>query len=201
MTAIETAALIIWGIFYASFFTKMILMRRQGINSNLLGIGEKPEKTRTVEQMLKVVTFSGAPIQLASVFFSGRIWGLPNSWALQGFGLLLAAVGTAFFIAAMHAMKMNWRSGCDINQNTSLTVSGPYKISRNPAFVGFDLLYIGWALAFPNIINLVASSCAIVIFHMQILEEEKFLETVFGKEYQQYKTRVNRYLGKMASTE
>lgn len=115
---------------------------------------------------------------------------------LQAFGLLLAALGTVFFIAAVLAMKSNWRSGCDKHQNTSLVVSGPYKISRNPAFVGFDLLYIGCAIVLPNTGNLIITLLAVAIFHAQVVEEEHFLEAAFGQEYLNYKAQVKRYFGK-----
>lgn len=129
-------------------------------------------------------------------FFSAKIGGLSVSPPLEVFGLLLAALGTLFFVAAILAMKNNWRSGCDKNQNTSLVVSGPYKISRNPAFVGFDLLYIGCAIVVPNIASLIITFLAVAIFHAQVVEEEHFLETAFGQEYQNYKARVKRYFGR-----
>lgn len=199
MSAVEITAFIILSLFYASFFIKMLLLKRRGINSNLLGKGRKPAKALSVEKSLKTVTFIGAPVQLASVFLSMKIWSLWARPALQVSGLILAALGTGFFISAMAAMKSNWRSGCETGQNTSLVVAGPYKISRNPAFVGFDLLYLGYALAFPNVVNLIISGWAVATFHRQILEEEAFLETAFGEEYRQYKSRIRRYLGRTGS--
>ena len=196
MTAIEITALIILAAFYSSFFIKMILMKRRGISSNLLGKGQKSDRALIVERMLKAVTYSGACLQFASVFIAGKVWEPPVWGSLRIIGLLLAAAGTAFFITAMAAMKNNWRSGCDKHQNTSLVVSGPYKISRNPAFVGFDLLYIGCALALPNIINLLFSVLAVAVFHLQTLEEERFLENTFGDEYRLYQSQVNRYFGR-----
>ncbi len=60
--------------------------------------------------------------------------------------------------------------------------------------VGFDLLYIGCALAYPNIINFVFTVILIIIFHIQILGEEKFLTEKFGESYLAYKNKVRRYL-------
>lgn len=34
------------------------------------------------------------------------------------------------------------------------------------------------------------------MIHLQILQEEKFLPTVFGDEYRNYKKLVRRYLGR-----
>ena len=93
------------------------------------------------------------------------------------------AAGVAFFIAAVITMKSNWRAGFCADQKTSLVTGGIYKISRNPAFLGFDLLYIGCALCFPNLVNIAATLLVIVLFHLQILGEEKYLTATFGTEY------------------
>lgn len=69
MQTAEIALLLILIVFYSSFFIKMIWLKRQRIDSNLLGKGEKSEKSRLVERMLKAVTYSGGAIQFLSVFF------------------------------------------------------------------------------------------------------------------------------------
>ncbi len=55
-------------------------------------------------------------------------------------------------------------------------MKGIYNYSRNPAFLGFDLVYIGILLMFFNPVLLVISVFAMVMLHLQILREEKFLE-------------------------
>ena len=196
MNAITLSGLLILVIFYAAFFIKMMMMKQRGLVSNLLGKGQKPEKARRVERWLQAVTYGGACFQFASPFLGGIIWGPPLPPGARVTGLALAAIGAVVFIMAMINMKNNWRSGCDQSQNTSLVTGGLYRVSRNPAFVGFDLLYLGWALAFPNIISGLIAAAVLIIFNMQIVEEEKFLEAAFGRSYLEYKARVNRYFGR-----
>jgi protein-S-isoprenylcysteine O-methyltransferase Ste14 len=74
-----------------------------------------------------------------------------------------------------------------------MVTSGIYKFSRNPAFLGFDLTYIGASLSFGNIIVFIMAVLTIIIMHLQILEEEKFLEVTFGNKYVEYKSKVGRY--------
>ena len=69
-----------------------------------------------------------------------------------------------------------------------------YRISRNPAFVGFDLMYIGLLMAFPNIIHLLLAVFPVVMLHLQIRQEEQFCREAFGREYEEYRKRVRRYL-------
>ena len=75
-------------------------------------------------------------------------------------------------------------------------MKGIYSISRNPAFLGFDCVYMGFLLLFFNWPLLVLSVFAMVMLHLQILQEEKYLEETFGAEYTQYKAKTCRYLGR-----
>ena len=80
---------------------------------------------------------------------------------------------------------------------TELVTDGIYQFSRNPAFLGFDLLYIGTLMMFFNRILCVLTVFAIVMYHLQIVSvEEKFLLATFGDEYLQYKEKVCRYIGR-----
>lgn len=72
-----------------------------------------------------------------------------------------------------------------------------YQISRNPAFLGFDLVYIGILLMFFNWVLFSSSVFAMLMLHLQIVKvEEEFLTTVFGDEYLAYRKKVRRYLGR-----
>ena len=77
-----------------------------------------------------------------------------------------------------------------------MVTGGIYSVSRNPAFLAFDLVYLGVLLVLFNIPLLAFSVFSAVMLHLQILQEEKFLPTVFGDEYRNYKNHVRRYLGK-----
>lgn len=49
-------------------------------------------------------------------------------------------------------MRDSWRAGISETDKTELVTEGIYQISRNPAFLGFDLLYIGILLEHKGII-------------------------------------------------
>ena len=47
--------------------------------------------------------------------------------------------------------------------------------------------------------NLLTAACtafAVVMLHLQILQEDRYLTDVFGEEYLRYRSRVLRYLGR-----
>jgi protein-S-isoprenylcysteine O-methyltransferase Ste14 len=179
--------------FYMAYFTKQIFLRKKGIHTNRLAKGRKPPKTAALETALLAATYGIAAIQYASVFFSRfmRSFTLPVS--IRWIGIAFTGAGVIFFVLAITSMRDSWRAGVDETQKTSIVTRGIYKFSRNPAFVGFDLLYIGSALALPNMISIFSAFIGILLLHFQILEEEKYLPRAFGDEYLQYKSRTPRY--------
>ena len=105
--------------------------------------------------------------------------------------------GTIVFIFAVRAMGDSWRAGVSKTDQTELVTDGIYQISRNPAFLGFDLLYMGTLLMFFNGIICTLTVFAVIMYHMQIVcVEEKFLVAAFGEEYLHYQKKVCRYLGR-----
>ena len=93
-------------------------------------------------------------------------------------------------------MKDSWRAGIPKKDKTALVTDGIYRYSRNPAFLGFDLQYIGVLLMFCNLLTGMFTTFAIVMLHLQILQEERYLTAAFGEEYLTYRHQVFRYLGR-----
>ena len=101
------------------------------------------------------------------------------------------------YLLPIMQMKDNWRAGVQREEKTNLVTSGIYSISRNPAFLGFDLMYVGILFSFFNWYLCFATIFTVVFFHLQIVNvEEDFLIEAFGQEYIEYKKKVFRYLGR-----
>lgn len=185
-----------WGIlavFYGSYYTKMLLQKRNGIKTDQMARGNKPKKTQIIEVILKTVTFCEAAMQIISLLFIQKFSLLLTGDLIRYIGVFISIAGIIVFIFAMSTMKDSWRAGIDNEQKTRLITSGIYQYSRNPAFVGFDLFYIGFTFMFSNVFVIIISFVAVIMFHLQILEEEKFLTAVFGETYLEYKKGVRRY--------
>lgn len=195
MSALHIVAVVIIVVFYAAYLAKQATLRKRGISGDRLGKGNKPRKTLIGEILLLVVTFTLPVVQIGSVWLSIKNGGqsvLPE-W-MRWCGAVIAVVGVVFFISAMITMRDNWRAGVDSSQQTELVTLGIYRISRNPAFVGFDLFYIGMTMMFPNIVLGILTIFAITSFHMQILAEEKYMTATFGSQYAAYSKKVRRYI-------
>ncbi len=61
------------------------------------------------------------------------------------------------------------KAGVSKTDKTELVTNGMYQISRNPAFLGFDLLYIGTLLMFFNWILCFLTVFAVIMYHLQIV--------------------------------
>ena len=192
MTIHQILALVAITLFYAIYLQRQFALRRRGIRTDRLGKGQKERKTRTLEIVLLVVSFSMPVAQCASIIANWSCTTAPL-W-LGWIGISVAFAGVAFFLLAVIAMKENWRAGIDASQKTELVSRGIYRFSRNPAFVGFDLLYVGIALAFPNPVLVALTLIGVVIFHLQIMEEERFVRSIFGADYAEYVAKTRRYL-------
>ena len=105
-------------------------------------------------------------------------------------------MGDGIFLAAVYTMRDSWRAGIAQGQNTQLVHSGIYRYSRNPAFLGFDVMYLGVLLLCFNPLLLLCTLFAIAMLHRQILQEEAFLPTAFGEAYTSYCRQVRRYWGR-----
>ena len=134
----------------------------------------------------------GSVLHISIVFCSGTA-----HIVLQFTGVVITMFGVLAFIVSVTQMKENWRAGVQKEEKTNLVTTGIYSISRNPAFLGFDLMYIGILFSFFNWFLCFATGFAVVFFHLQIVNvEEDFLIKAFGNEYLQYKSKVCRYLGR-----
>lgn len=184
-------AIFILAVFYAIYFGKMIIQKKKGITTHQIG-KRKEKELHTVEALMSVATFSVVIIQLLSIFFDWNI--MPSGARFTGF--CIAGIGDIFFLISVIYMKDSWRAGIPEKDKTKLVTDGIYKFSRNPAFVGFDFMYIGVLLMFFNIGTLMFSLFSIVMLHLQILQEEKYMAKTFGEEYLEYKKKVFRYIGR-----
>lgn len=179
--------------FYGCYFIKMLCQKRQGIQTDQMGKG-KTGPAKYVEITLKMTAVLVLIAGLVSIFLDT---GQSSPPAVRVIGAIMSIAGTVVFIAAVWIMKDSWRAGVSTTDQTELVTGGIYQISRNPAFLGFDLLYLGTLLMFFNWVLCFLTVFALIIYHLQIVAvEEKFLTFEFGNQYLQYRKKVCRYIGR-----
>lgn len=81
------------------------------------------------------------------------------------------------------------------SSTSSLVVSGIYKYTRNPMYLGLVLVLLGWAAFLSNLAALALLPAFVVyIDRFQIVPEEHALASLFPHEYPAYRARVRRWL-------
>ena len=76
-----------------------------------------------------------------------------------------------------------------------LVARGPYRLVRNPMYVGVELILLGESLLFESAILVIYALAAGALFHLfVVLYEERTLRRKFGNQYAEYCRAVPRWL-------
>lgn len=188
----KIAGILILLAFYSVYFGKMLLQRKQGIRTDQIAKGKTKDKEYYTELTMKAATYCVVIVEVISIFTVTSPLPVP----VRFLGMLIGFIGVAVFAAAVVTMKDSWRAGIAREDETKMVTGGIYQFSRNPAFLGFDCVYLGILLMFFNWPLLFFSAFAAVMLHLQILQEEAYLPSVFGSAYLEYKAKVCRYFGR-----
>lgn len=79
--------------------------------------------------------------------------------------------------------------------STTLVTSGPYRLMRNPMYVGLSVAYVGEAAILHHIVPVVLLPLTIAYLNRVVIPvEEERLHTVFGAQYEHYQNDVRRWL-------
>ena len=191
MTVFQILAAIILLIFYGCYYAKKMEQKKKGIHTTQIG-KEKHGIPLYIEIAMGVATSCVVIAEIISIVLD---WSISPAWVRIA-GLMVSSLGVALFITAVLTMRDSWRAGVS-KDKTELVTTGIFRISRNPAFLGFDLMYFGILMAFFNWVLLVFSIFAILMLHLQIVSnEEDAMLLAFGEEYLNYQKQVNRYFGR-----
>ena len=118
---------------------------------------------------------------------SSPVWPLA-AWFLIAFGLGILAWAMVTFRRARTAILPS-------NPASTIVTSGPYRISRNPMYVGLSLVYIGLSLLMRIAWPLVLLPIVLAALYVFVIRrEERYLGAAFGEEYRVYRQRVRRWL-------
>ena len=130
-------------------------------------------------------------------YFLGRFVPLPFAIPpiLQYFGLALTFIGFLLGIGAFLEFRKA-RTTLDPHGSAKhLVTSGIYRFTRNPIYLGFLLMVIGFPLNSGVIWGLVLAPFYMMTMSRVVIErEEAYLERKFKGQYTSYTSRVRRWL-------
>lgn len=126
-------------------------------------------------------------------------------WLAAGFGLEMAVrrgVALTLIVGGLlldgMAAGLFRRRGTAVEPwkpSTALVIEGPYRLSRNPIYLGFAVTYVGLAVAMDSwVVLILLLPCLAVVDRFVIAREERYLAVKFGAPYDAYRQKVRRWL-------
>ena len=111
-------------------------------------------------------------------------------------GALVFVIGLIIMVSCIISFAVKGKGTLSPADPTKqLVITGLYKFSRNPMYVGVTMILIGEAVFFQSFNLLIYSLFIYLAFNIFImLHEEPRLRKVFGEEYKKYCQKVRRWI-------
>lgn len=111
------------------------------------------------------------------------------------FGILITIFGLIISAAGRNEFKKADTPLLPTAKSSSLVISGPFKFTRNPMYLGLSSLLAGFGIFMNSIYIFTAALIFFFIINFVFVPfEEKDMEETFGKSYIDYKSQVRRWL-------
>jgi protein-S-isoprenylcysteine O-methyltransferase Ste14 len=111
-----------------------------------------------------------------------------SGFLIIGFGLVLALKSRSLFLKNATTLQLS-------EEPTSLVTSGPFRLSRNPIYLGMASILLGVAVVQGTLVALAFPIIFVTLIEFFIIpSEERTLEKIFGEPYREYKNNVRRWV-------
>ncbi|MDD1683838.1 MAG: isoprenylcysteine carboxylmethyltransferase family protein [Methanoregula sp.] len=111
-----------------------------------------------------------------------------TGFLIIGFGLVLALWSRSLFLRNSTTLQL-------AEEPSSLVTSGPFRLSRNPIYLGMASILLGVAVVQGTLVALVFPVLFVTVIGFFIIPgEERKLENLFGESYREYKKSVRRWI-------
>ena len=134
----------------------------------------------------------GLCIYLSKSFFPEFSFSILSSLSIISFIVGISVLVTAIISFKNHETTVNPIS---IEKASSLVVTGIFKYSRNPMYLGMSFILLGLTLKYNLIGGLIFTGLFMLfITKFQIKPEETAMEKLFDQEWKDYVSNVRRWL-------
>ena len=112
------------------------------------------------------------------------------AWVFGLLGVIIAACGVREFKRAKTTVNPT-----KPQSTSSLVRSGIYRRTRNPMYLGFLFILVGWAIAMANLVAFVVLPGFVIYMNrFQIKPEERALTLIFGEDFKGYCVEARRWI-------
>lgn len=131
----------------------------------------------------------------ASILSSAGVSRPVSTGAAQVAGAIVAAAGLGLALWCVLTFAIVGKgTPAPFDPPRNLVVSGPYRMVRNPMYIGAALVLLGASLYYGSTGLWLFTAGFLLAVHLFILfYEEPTLRRIFGDEYEAYTRRVRRY--------
>jgi protein-S-isoprenylcysteine O-methyltransferase Ste14 len=147
-------------------------------------------------RVLPPFVFAGSFVTAVLITIVVHDWGIYRYQGVRAvLGALLLITAAALLATCLRSMRRTGQNPSPKTPTPSLIVTGPWKWSRNPIYLGMTIFEAGLGFTMNNLWIVLASFIALAIVHRTaVLPEEAYLTALFGDAYREYQQRVRRYL-------
>ena len=131
------------------------------------------------------------------IYFTKSLFPEFTNGLLSILSLLSLLIGLSILISAVSSFKKQQTTvnPISIEKASSLVVTGIFKYSRNPMYLGMVLILLSISFKF-NLIGGIALTMLFAgyITKFQIIPEEIVMNKLFGDEFEKYKNKTRRWI-------
>lgn len=107
--------------------------------------------------------------------------------------IAIQIIGFTLSIWAIIVMRIgNFNVQPEVKLNAIFITKGPYKLVRNPMYMGLILFFSANIISEFSFFSLGVFTILLVVFLVKITMEESFLSEKFGLQYEKYKNKTYR---------
>ena len=131
------------------------------------------------------------------IFFSRNIFPDINNIIFYILSLFFIILGPFILISAVRSFKAEQTTINPINikNASSLVISGVFKYSRNPMYLGMVFILLALSFRFNLVGGIFFTSIFIMyITKFQIIPEEAAMKSIFGEDFNKYKNKTRRWI-------
>tara|TARA_Y100000816_G_scaffold205989_1_gene152048 strand:+ start:1057 stop:1503 length:447 start_codon:yes stop_codon:yes gene_type:complete len=131
------------------------------------------------------------------IYFSRNIFPDINNIIFYVLSLFFIILGPFILISAVRSFKAEQTTinPININNASSLVISGVFKYSRNPMYLGMVFILLALSLRFNIVGGILFTSIFIMyITKFQIIPEEAAMKSIFGEDFNKYKNKTRRWI-------
>ena len=149
--------------------------------------------TRTKGPLPPIILLVAILIELGLHYWLPLLHVLDSPW--NKVGVVLIVLGILIVIGPATAFLRADTTIKPFKDSSALVVSGMYRYTRNPMYVGMVVVLLGVAVLLGDLSPFILPVVFVPVLNARVIKhEEQMLEERFGNEYRQLKKSVRRWL-------